>query len=103
MGSIQQWRCFLIASCLVATATNLCCRRPCLLQISKTASQNIGVEPLAVAATALAGLGIHAVFLALNATMCWWVWAGGDISSCMHHMRLLGYRKVDSFSGIRHS
>lgn len=55
-----------------------CCHHPCLLQISKTASQNIGVEPLAVAATALAGLGIHAAFLALNSTMCWWVsWVAG--------------------------
>jgi hypothetical protein len=41
------------------------------LQISKAASQNIGMAPLAVAATALAGLAIHATFLAVNATMCW--------------------------------
>lgn len=43
----------------------------CMLQISKTASQNIGLGALAVAATAVAGLAIHAAFLALNASMCW--------------------------------
>jgi hypothetical protein len=51
------------------TAAHRCCPAH-HRQISKTASLDIGLSPLSLAATAVAGLAIHGVFLAVNATAC---------------------------------
>jgi hypothetical protein len=55
------------------SANVMCCLSIALrwAQISKTASQNIGIDALAVAATAAAGLALHGLFLSVNATCCW--------------------------------
>jgi len=40
------------------------------VQISKTASQKMAIEPSAVAATALAAVGVHLLFLSVNTMGC---------------------------------